>query len=284
MVSALCFNGGERYLRAIVDKYPVLSREEEVTLYEKYLDGSIEAMQELIMHNIRYVLSVVQKYKPYGFEEYELMQEGIIGLMKGLKNYDPKSGFRVITFCDKQINYQIKMYIMKNSDVVSLTDTKYNKRLFYGFSRAINEYERTNDCDCVVHDQWSLYPSQKALDFVSNKLGVEKQHVMDFVPVKYGSKSLDAPTTYDDGGVSLHDYLSTEETLFDCVTKHEQIDYESLTSCLSEKEKNVIYWRYIAEDQKSLKQLAEESGVSHQAIHDTEKRALKKLKTTLGEM
>ncbi|MCZ6527831.1 MAG: sigma factor [Candidatus Dadabacteria bacterium] len=76
-----------------IEKYPVLSKEEEYKLALRYSEEKdLEAANTLVVSNLRFVVKIASEYLSYGFPLSDLVQEGTIGLMKAVKKFDPYKG------------------------------------------------------------------------------------------------------------------------------------------------------------------------------------------------
>ncbi len=100
------YNGGYRsasdeslsaYLK-MIGKIPLLSREEEVALSRRIQEGDAEAEGELVRHNLKYVVSVANRYKSRGIDLLDIISEGNLGLIQAAKRFDPDRGVKFITY------------------------------------------------------------------------------------------------------------------------------------------------------------------------------------------
>jgi RNA polymerase primary sigma factor len=107
------------YLKEIRD-IPVLSREEEQILARKMIKGSKEAMDMLIRSNLKYVVSVANKYKGCGLSLLDLINEGNIGLIQAAKRFDPDKGVKFITYGVWWIRQSIMHALAEQSGTVRL--------------------------------------------------------------------------------------------------------------------------------------------------------------------
>jgi RNA polymerase primary sigma factor len=87
----------ELYWRDIKESTP-LKREEEVELFKLAKTGDEQARQKIVNANLRFVVSVARQYKDYGLTLAELISEGNVGLMEGVKRFDETRGFKFITY------------------------------------------------------------------------------------------------------------------------------------------------------------------------------------------
>src|SRR5271167_388338 len=80
-------------------QHPLLSRDEEMRLARRYArTGDQAAHDKLITSNLRFVVKVAYEYRSYGLNMADLIQEGNIGLMRGIEKFDPRRGIRLISY------------------------------------------------------------------------------------------------------------------------------------------------------------------------------------------
>ena len=72
-----------------------------------------------------------KKYKGYGLQESDLIQEGNLGLMKAVKRFDPEKGVRLVTFAMHWIKAEINEYVIRNWRIVKIATTKAQRKLFF---------------------------------------------------------------------------------------------------------------------------------------------------------
>lgn len=121
----------QAYLRE-VQKYPVLTREEERELaihYHKTKDR--ETLQRLVTSNLRFVVKIAYEYVHYRAKLLDLIQEGNMGLVKAVQDFDPYKEVRLTTYAVWWIRSYIQDSILKNHSLVKIGTTQAQKRLFY---------------------------------------------------------------------------------------------------------------------------------------------------------
>lgn len=92
----------------------LLSAEEELTLLTRFQKlGDKKALDSLILHNIRLVISLIPQYHHNGIEPMDLFQEGVIGLMKAAERFDCQSGNRFSTYAIHWVRRQVRMALNK---------------------------------------------------------------------------------------------------------------------------------------------------------------------------
>lgn len=107
------------YLRE-VGRYPVLSREEEAHCAEKAKEGDGEALETLMLSNLRFVVTMAAKYRNLGLPLVDLINEGNTGLIKALKRFDPKRGLRFVSFARWWIRHYMLKALFEQTSAVRL--------------------------------------------------------------------------------------------------------------------------------------------------------------------
>lgn len=261
------------FLREI-EKYPVLSRDEEYALALRYYeDKDLEAANQLIVSNLRFVVKIASEYVSYGFPLTDLVQEGTLGLMKAVKKFNPHRGYRLISYAVWWIRAGIQNHIMKFWSQVKIGTTQAERKLFHKIGRAKRQLHL---------DGGNL--SEKDAGKVAELFGVKEKDVKD-MELRTAARdfSLDSNVT-DDNSITYIDTLpvdspSQEEVLENIETNvlaHRGLE-EGLTK-LSPREKRVIESRYLSSPQGKLRELGEELGISKERVRQIEVQALKKLK------
>lgn len=261
------------FLREI-EKYPVLSRDEEYALALRYYeDKDLEAANQLIVSNLRFVVKIASEYVSYGFPLTDLVQEGTLGLMKAVKKFNPHRGYRLISYAVWWIRAGIQNHIMKFWSQVKIGTTQAERKLFHKIGRAKRQLHL---------DGGNL--SEKDAGKVAELFGVKEKDVKD-MELRTAARdfSLDSTVT-DDNSITYIDTLpvdgpSQEEVLESIETNAlAQRGLEEGLTKLSPREKRVIESRYLSSPQGKLRELGEELGISKERVRQIEVQALKKLK------
>ena len=120
----------ESYVTAI-HSVPVLSPEAEYELASRFQkEGDLDAVRELILSHLRFVVHIARSYSGYGLPQADLIQEGNVGLMKAVKRFDPEVGVRLISFAVHWIKAEIHEFVLKNWRIVKVATTKAQRKLF----------------------------------------------------------------------------------------------------------------------------------------------------------
>ncbi|MBI2377167.1 MAG: sigma-70 family RNA polymerase sigma factor [Deltaproteobacteria bacterium] len=108
----------QRYFSEI-ERYPLLSREEEAALARKARAGDKVAAEMLVTSHLRFVVKVALEYQGTGLRLLDLIQEGSVGLMRAVELFDPDRGNRLLTYGVHWIRAYIRSYVAKHKSVVS---------------------------------------------------------------------------------------------------------------------------------------------------------------------
>ena len=111
-----------------VSRIPVLSRDEERALAERYRkNDDLEAARELVLSHLRFVVHIARGYSGYGLPVGDLVQEGNVGLMKAVKRFDPALNVRLVSFAVHWIRAEIHEYVLRNWRLVKIATTATSK-------------------------------------------------------------------------------------------------------------------------------------------------------------
>lgn len=122
----------EQYL-AEVNRYPLLTREEEYTLAKRYQEtGDPEAAKALVTANLRFVVKIAYQFAHYDIKLTDLVQEGNIGLMKAVAKFKPDRGYRLISYAVWWIKAYIQNYIINSWSLVKVGPVSQQRRVLFG--------------------------------------------------------------------------------------------------------------------------------------------------------
>lgn len=264
-------DGLSAYL-ANVNKYPLLTREQEEIIAKRYYaDKNPRDAEILVTSNLRFVVKVAADYAKFGNKLLDLIQEGNVGLMHAVKEFNPYKGVRLITYAVWWIRGYIQEYLMRQHSMVRIGTTQNQRKLFYHLQKEKN-----------MLDQLGQEPSVKLL---AAKLGVPEEDVrMMEERMSGGDVSLDAPVggdnethrihlESDDNDVPIDEELARRESLHLLEDK-----IQELRPQLSEKELIILEERLLADAPVTLQDIGEKWGVTREAVRQMETRLIKKIK------
>ncbi|MCY4442916.1 MAG: RNA polymerase factor sigma-32 [Deltaproteobacteria bacterium] len=269
------FDALQRYLYEI-RHYPVLTREEEHDLAVQYKElGDIEAAYKLVRANLRLVVMIAREYERAFRNLLDLIQEGNIGLMESLKNFDPYRGVRFPSYAVWWIRAYIIRYLMNNWRMVKLGTTQAQRRLFFNLQKEKEKLEAEG-----------FVPGAK---LIAQRLDVKESEVIEMDQRLSGRDlSTDAPMGEGETATLLDtltdDSPTPEESLAE--DEYRQAIKERLKifgEGLKDKELVVFRERLMAEQPLTLREIGERYGISRERVRQIEHRVKKKLKSYLSE-
>jgi RNA polymerase sigma-32 factor len=267
-----------RYLSEI-RKFPVLKPEQEYMLAKRYQEhGDPKAAEQLVTSHLRLVSKIAMGYRGYGLPVSELISEGNIGLMQGVKKFDPDRGFRLATYAMWWIRASMQEFILRSWSLVKIGTTAAQKKLFFNLRRMKNNLQAFEDGD--------LNP--EAVAKIATDLGVseEEVHNMNRRMEMGGDTSLNVPMR-EDGDGQWQDWLVDNEPLQDeRVADAQEGDMrhamlsEALDS-LNDREKHILTERRLIDEPKTLEELSQTYNVSRERVRQIEVRAFEKLQKAM---
>ncbi|MBJ6123152.1 RNA polymerase sigma factor RpoH [Sphingomonas mollis] len=270
--------GGEqslnRYLSEI-RKFPLLQPEQEYMLAKRFQEhGDTDAAAQLVTSHLRLVAKIAMGYRGYGLPTSELISEGNIGLMQGVKKFEPDRGFRLATYAMWWIRASIQEYILRSWSLVKMGTTAAQKKLFFNLRRMKSKLDAFEDGD--------LKPEH--VTKIATDLGVAEQDVvsMNRRMAMGGDTSLNVPMR-EDGEGQWQDWLQDDAPLQDSIVADQQeadVRHGMLVSAmddLNDREKHILTERRLTDDPKTLEELSQVYGVSRERVRQIEVRAFEKL-------
>ena len=260
------------YLQQI-RKFPVLSQQEEYSLATRWTQKQdTKAAHQLVTSHLRLVAKIAMGYRGYGLPVSELIAEGNIGLMQGVKKFDPERGFRLATYAMWWIKASMQEYILRSWSLVKLGTTAGQKKLFFNLRKAKSKISALGEGD-LRSDQ---------VQIIASRLGVTSQEVIDMNRRLGGDASLNAPLR-EDGEGEWQDWLAddspSQESL---LAEREESDtrlsaLRSALTVLNPRERRIFEARRLADDPITLEELSTEFGVSRERVRQIEVRAFEKV-------
>ena len=260
-----------------VHQFPLLSLEREKELASRLQKNQdLEAARELILSHLRVVVSISRQYLNYGLSQGDLIQEGNIGLMKAVKRFDPSRGVRLFSFAIHWIKAEINEFVLKNWKIVKIATTKAQRKLFFNLRGLKNKLGADTNLN---HDEAQT---------IADTLNVTREEVFE---MNNRLVCTDAPLEGMCNSTGPIDFLTSENSdpaLL--VADNQESSYEvnllrSAIHNLDERSKIIISERWLKNEEgrksKTLKELANELGISAERVRQLESDALRNLKKIL---
>ena len=255
-----------------VRKIPLLTAEEEIQLSKLVQKGDKEARARMIKSNLRLVISIAKRYINLGVPLSDLIEEGNIGLMKGVEKFDPDRGFRFSTYAAWWIKQGISRAVIDQGKMI---------RVPVYMNEEILKYKKATE-----HLTHKLKRKPRVNE-VAKKLRVTIEKIRDLENSIAKMSSLDAPIG-EDGEGQVKDIVQDESL----VSPDERLEVffnqeraESFLEMLNERERKILDMRFGLTDgnASTLAEVAKELGVSRERVRQIEAATIKKIRKGIQE-
>ena len=268
----------QRYL-ADIRRIPLLTREEEHALAVRWHEqGDRQAAWRLVTANLRLVVLIAREYQRTAMNLLDLIQEGNVGVLEAVKNYDPYRGVRFPSYAVWWIRAYVIRYLMNNWRMVKIGTTQAQRKLFFNLQKERERLEREG-----------FVPAPKLL---AQRLEVKEKEVVE-MEQRLAARDLSIDTPVEEGeDATLLDFLpspaQTAETVAD-EEYHRLVREKAAEFKRTLKGKDlVIYERRLEalmrdEEPVTLQEIGEEYGITRERVRQIEVRLKKKLASYLRE-
>ena len=254
------------YLKEI-GTVPLLSADEELRLAKRKAEGDDNAKERLIEANLRLVVSIAKRYTGRGMSFLDLVQEGNLGLIKGVEKFDYTKGYKLSTYAT---------WWIRQSVTRALADQARTIRVPVHMVETINKMSKMQR---KLTLELGYEPSVAEL---SEALEMSEDKVLEIMQIAREPASLETPIGEEDDS-NLGDFVAdsnvvTPEGNVESVMLREHID--ALLGDLKERERQVIVLRFGLEDghPRTLEEVGKEFNVTRERIRQIEAKALRKLR------
>ena len=254
------------YLKEI-GTVPLLTADEELQLAQRKAEGDEAAKERLIEANLRLVVSIAKRYTGRGMSFLDLVQEGNLGLIKGVEKFDYTKGYKLSTYAT---------WWIRQSVTRALADQARTIRVPVHMVETINKMSKMQrKLTLELGYEPSVTELAEALDMTEDK-------VREIMQIAREPASLETPIGEEDDS-NLGDFVAdnnvvTPEGNVESVMLREHID--ALLGDLKERERQVIVLRFGLEDghPRTLEEVGKEFNVTRERIRQIEAKALRKLR------
>ena len=257
-----------------VRRYPLLTQEDEVRLGRLVQQGDVKARNSMITSNLRLVIKVARDYRTRGVPMLDLIEEGNLGLIHAVNEFDPERGFRFSTYATWWIRQGIEHAVMNQSRLV---------RLPFHVIKDLNQVLKVKK-----QLQEKAHGQAVAVKDIAKELDIDEDKVRSMLVVAEGISISDLNVKNKDSekNVSLLDLLADEKT----PTLEEQFGnteieklLRSWIDSLNERQKIIVIHRFGINDNdiKTLEEIGEMLHLTRERVRQLQKTVLISLKKFL---
>ena len=254
----------ERYMRE-VSRYPLLTREEETELAQRYYETQDPAArQKLINSNLRFVVKVAYRYASYKLDMIDLIQEGNVGLITAVERFNPEHGNRLLTYAVWWIKATIQSHVASQWALVRVLPSSQQRKLLFGRHRDGQEGTNGESDSPREVEGWhrAATSARRTLD-------------LDGAVVEDGRLTL-ADVLSDDDAIGIEAEVGEAELV---AATQERI--AAVRERLYDKERIILDTRILAEEPATLQELSDNFGISRERVRQVEAGIKRKLERKL---
>jgi RNA polymerase sigma-32 factor len=271
--AVVAFDPLGRYL-AEIRRFPLLSRDEEIEIAKRYTKHRDPAdAYRLVTANLRLVVKIASEFAHASRNLLDLIQEGNVGLMEAVRNFDPYRGIRFPSYAVWWVRAYIYRFLINNWRLVKIGTTQAQRKLFFNLRKETERLEAEG------------FTAQPLL--LAQRMGVKESEVREMQErMAHSEVSLDQPVREDDSAQLIDVIPDSGDTPEEATAHDEWRNFarekiEQFASTLKDKDLEIFHSRLLAEDPPTLQEVGARFGISRERVRQIEVRLKKRLKLFL---
>lgn len=254
------------YLKEI-GTVPLLSAEEEIRLAKRKAEGDVNAKERLIEANLRLVVSIAKRYTGRGMSFLDLVQEGNLGLIKGVEKFDYTKGYKLSTYAT---------WWIRQSVTRALADQARTIRVPVHMVETINKLIR------VSRQLLQELGREPTPEEIAEEMSMPVERVREILKISQEPVSLETPIGEEEDS-HLGDFIQDDNVPVPADAAAFTLLKEQLVEVLgtlTEREQKVLRLRFGLDDgrARTLEEVGKEFNVTRERIRQIEAKALRKLR------
>ncbi len=276
----LCVDSGTSLIQYIarIQKFPVLSQEEETRLAQNWYDHhDVSSAHALITSHLNLVVKIAMQLRNYGLPLMDLVMEGNIGLMQAVKKFNPNLGFRFSTYAVWWIKAAMKDFILKSWSCVKIGTTQAQRRLFFSLRKikkrilqcSNREFLTSEDVKAMSNE---LSVSEEDIIQMNRRLSCRDLSLNECVKINNEStKELQDTISSNLPNQELAYQNKEERELKETILKNAVMH-------LNERARDIFISKYLSDHPKTLDELSKKYGVSRERIRQIAEQSMEKVR------
>ncbi len=259
------------YLREI-GQVKLLTPQEEITLARRIQRGDKRAREHMIKANLRLVVKIAREYEGLGLPLLDLINEGNIGLMKGVERFDPRKGAKLSTYASWWIKQGIKRALANQSKTIRLP------------VHVVDKMAQIRKAEVRLRDALDRDPTDEEL---AHAVDLDARRVRRYRHASKAPVSLDAPIG-DDESNRVSEVVADPNAALPSDRLLQETDTElvrEVLGTLDRRESAILALRFGLDDRtpKTLEEIGARFGVTRERIRQIQEEALKKMRARMEE-
>ena len=257
------------YLREI-GRVKLLTPKEEIELAKRIKRGDKQAREQMITANLRLVVKIARDYEGLGLPLLDLINEGNIGLMKGVERFNPAKGAKLSTYASWWIKQSVKRALANQSKTIRLP------------VHVVDKVAHIRRAELKLREVLDRDPTDEE---VAEDLGLKTRRVREYRDASRAPVSLDAPIgTEESDRISETVADANAAAPFDRITRESDTELvHEVLATLSDRERSILGMRFGLDngEPKTLEEVGEHFKVTRERIRQIQEQALRALRVKM---
>jgi RNA polymerase primary sigma factor len=259
------------YLREI-GQVKLLTPKEEIALARRIRRGDKQAREQMITANLRLVVKIARDYQGMGLPFLDLINEGNIGLMKGVERFDRRKGAKLSSYASWWIKQAIRRALSNTSKTIRLP------------VHVVDKLGQLRKAEARLHESLDREPTDEE---VAAELGLNTRRIRQYRDASRAPVSLDSPVGAEDSTtISEHVADTNAAGPFDELAKSNDNELvREVLATLDQRESRILAMRFGLDDgqPKTLEAVGERLGVTRERIRQIQEQALEKMRVKIAK-